>query len=146
MQALGPQIAQEVRKKMAKEGVKGTKEELSAVYSKRLSEAVSTWWLYASGGVMLLTPALGSSRTEEAAIRARCIANVDYGRTCADAVAPIRVFFDVVLAVNPNTFRARVRDVPNIDFFGEPRPDCNHSYPHWHDHLRKRRVCEVVHL
>lgn len=42
MQANVPQIAQEVRKKMVKEGVKGTKEELNAVYSERFNEAVST--------------------------------------------------------------------------------------------------------
>ena len=41
MQTIGPQIAQEVRKKMAKEGVKGTKEELNAIYSKRFDEVVS---------------------------------------------------------------------------------------------------------
>ena len=41
MQIIGPRLAQEVRKKMAKEGVTGTKPELDAIYSKRFNEAVS---------------------------------------------------------------------------------------------------------
>lgn len=41
VQAIVPQIAKEVRKKMAKEGVTGTKEEMNATFSKRFNEAVS---------------------------------------------------------------------------------------------------------
>jgi len=50
MQTIGPQIAQEVRKKMAKEGVKGTKGELDAIYLKRFKEAVSARRIYAPDG------------------------------------------------------------------------------------------------
>ncbi|KAF9652198.1 hypothetical protein BDM02DRAFT_3089619 [Thelephora ganbajun] len=39
MQTIAPKIAQEARKKMAREGVKGSKEELNAIYSKRFNEA-----------------------------------------------------------------------------------------------------------
>ena len=41
MQIIGPRLAQEVRKKMAREGVRGTKQDLDAIYSKRFNEAVS---------------------------------------------------------------------------------------------------------
>jgi len=41
MRTIQPQIAREVRKRMAKEGVQGTREELNAIYSKRFNEAVS---------------------------------------------------------------------------------------------------------
>ena len=55
MQTIGPQIARDVRKKMAKEGVRGTKEELDAIYLKRFNETVSTGRLYAPDGATLLT-------------------------------------------------------------------------------------------
>ena len=90
--------------------------------------------------------ALGKSATEGAAIKARNIAGVDYGRTRTDTAARIRVFFADVLALNPTAFRPRLRNVPDLDFAGEPRPDHSHPYPHWPDHLRERRVRKVVHL
>lgn len=40
MGSIAPRIAQEVRKKMAREGVSGTREELNAIYSKRLNESM----------------------------------------------------------------------------------------------------------
>ena len=65
VQTIGPQISQEVRKKMAKEGVKGTKEELNAIYSKRFNEVVSAWCLYASSGVLPLTWFQANARRKE---------------------------------------------------------------------------------
>jgi len=42
MRTIQPQVAREVRKKMVREGVRGTREELNAIYAKRFNEAVST--------------------------------------------------------------------------------------------------------
>ena len=88
----------------------------------------------------------GKGTTKGTAIEARSIANVDYGRTRADAAARVRDFLDGFFAVDPTTFCARLRVVPNLDFVGEPRPDRSRSDPHRHDNPRERRVCEVVHL
>lgn len=41
MQVIEPRIAQEVRKRVVKEGVTGSKEEIRAIYSKWFNEAVS---------------------------------------------------------------------------------------------------------
>ena len=41
MQDIGPRISQEVRKRMAREGVTGNKEDLRVIYSKWFNEAVS---------------------------------------------------------------------------------------------------------
>ena len=89
---------------------------------------------------------LGKRATEGITIKAWSIASVDHGRTHAYAATRIRAFLVRVLAVNPTAFRARLRDVPNVDFVGEPRSDRGHSGPHWYDHLRERRVREVVHI
>ena len=42
MQKIIPQVASQVRNKMAREGVEGTKEELNAIFSRRFNEAVSS--------------------------------------------------------------------------------------------------------
>ena len=51
MQKIGPDIAREVRKKMAKEGITGTKDELNAIYAKRFNETVSIRQLHGLAGV-----------------------------------------------------------------------------------------------
>jgi len=144
MLTIGPQISQDVRKEMAKEGVKGTKEELNAIYAKRFNEAVSAGRVYARD-CRVTDATLGKSATEGSALKARDIARVDYGRTRTDTAARIRTLFNDVRAINPVTFRARLRDVPNPDFAGEPRPNRSHPYSHRPDHLCQRRVREMVH-
>ena len=87
-----------------------------------------------------------TSGTEEAAIKAWGISSIDYGCTRADTVARIRAFIHGIRAIDPTAFRARLRDIPDPNFVGEPRPNLDHPGPHRHDHLRERRVCEMVHL
>ena len=55
MQIMSPKIATEVRNKMARERISGSKEELEAVFAKLFNEAVSTSCIYAPDGLMLLT-------------------------------------------------------------------------------------------
>jgi hypothetical protein len=55
MQTMSPKIAKEVRKKMVREDVKGTKEELNAIFSKRFNETVSASRIYAPAGLISLT-------------------------------------------------------------------------------------------
>lgn len=52
MQILAPEIANKVRKKMAREGVTGTKEELNATFSRRFNEAVSERRIHSPDGLM----------------------------------------------------------------------------------------------
>lgn len=53
MQGVGPRIAQEVRKRMTREGVTGSKEELRVIYSKWFNEAVSAEAHPLDGAVLL---------------------------------------------------------------------------------------------
>ena len=55
MQTISPKIANEVRNKMAREDVQGSKEELNAIFSKRFNEAVSAPRIHAPDGLMSLT-------------------------------------------------------------------------------------------
>ena len=88
----------------------------------------------------------GKSATEGTAVKAWGIARIDYGHTRADTTARIRALFDCVLAADPTALRARLRDVPDVDFVGEPRPDRDYPCLDWHDHPRERRVREVVRI
>ena len=145
MQTVAPQIANKVRKKMAREGVTGSKEELNATFSKRFNEAVSERRIYSPDGLSCQLT-LGESGKEEAAIEARNIANVDHGRTRVDAIARVCVVLVGVFTVDPAAFRSRLGDVPDVDFAGESRPDRGHPHSHRDDHIRERRVREVVYL
>lgn len=116
MGSIAPQIAQEVRKKMAREGVTGTKEELNAIYSKRLNESVS-----AEPCVGYVADTTSDARgAEEIVGETWSIANVDYGCARADAAARIRVFFVGVRSVGPTSFCPGLRNVPNLDLVGQP--------------------------
>jgi len=85
---------------------------------------------------------LGKCGTKETVIDACSVASI----ACADTTACVRVFFAGVHAVDSTTFRSRLQDVPDLDFVGEPRLNRDHPGPHRHDHLRERRICQVVHL
>ena len=63
---------------------------------------------------------LDESGEENTAIEARSVADVDYGHTCVDAIARIRVFFVGVFEVDPTAFGPRFRDILDVDFAGEP--------------------------
>ena len=114
MGSIAPRIAQEVRKKMAREGVTGTKEELNAIYSKRLNESVSA---DACAGYVADTT-LDARGAEEVVGETWGIADVDYGCARADTIARIRVFFVGVRAVDPTSFCPGLRDVPNLNLVG----------------------------
>ena len=88
----------------------------------------------------------GKSTTEGTAVKAWGIPRINYGHTRADTTARICALFDRVLAVDSTALRARLRDVPDVDFVGEPRPDRDYPCPDWHDHSRERRVREVVRI
>ena len=117
LQEVTPQIAREVRKSMSREGVTGTKEELNAVYSKRFNEAVSAD-AYMGWAESCADATPGTGRTEETVGKTWRVASADDGRPCADATTRIRAFFVGVLAVNPISFCAGLRDVPNLDLVG----------------------------
>ena len=138
MQTISPQIANEVRNKMAREGLSGSREELNAIFAKRFNEAVSASRIYPPDRSHVIDMTLGKCGAEETAIEAWSITNVDYGRACADATACVCVFFAGVLAVDPTAFRPRFRNVPDPDFIGEPRPDPDNPGPHRDDLLRER--------
>jgi len=114
MGSLAPRIAQEVRKKMAREGVTGTKEELNAIYSKRLNESVS-----ADACVGYLADNTLDARGAEKIVgKTRGVANVDYGSARADTIARICAFFAGVRPVGPTSFCPGLRDVPNPNLVG----------------------------
>ena len=85
---------------------------------------------------------LGKCGTKETVVDAYSVVST----VCADSTACVRDFLAGVHAVDSTAFRSRLRDVPDLDFVGEPRLNRDHPDPHLHDNLRERRTCQVVHL